>query len=385
MVVIGSYALMKHNFPFRREPKDVDIATTGTEFLENPSPTLKVDKIIFPPELLDMIPTREGYATPDAIYTLKCSHFGWDIKWDKTKADILYLKAKGCKLIPELYHNLKSYWQITNKDLRAGLSLNQGKEEFFTDNVNYVVDHDWLHELVAYPNEPLYTRVLKDGKEVLTDRAKFDKLNKEDQIRLFREEITVIAIERWLINPYYRGNVSWYAAYKLALKKTILTLTKGWATDFILLNLEDFVKPDFSYFKYPIEVLEEKYMTKDYVDGHALINEMVVEYLKCMGPEDYTPEEVEEVQEDFLDNVIGNDWWAQKEREKAFQERGYKYICQEGGGEGGAEACFTVFQWKDKLYKIEYSYYSHHGFDFDDCLERISEVTPVEKTVVVYE
>lgn len=116
--------------------------------------------------------------------------------------------------------------------------------------------HDYLHELVAYPNPPMYTKCLKDGEDVLIDRDKFDLLPFEDQVRMFREEITVIAAERWLINPYWKGKVSWYRAHMLSLQKTVTRLTKGWASEFIVLNLEHFVKPDYKYFKHLIETLK---------------------------------------------------------------------------------------------------------------------------------
>jgi hypothetical protein len=38
---------------------------------------------------------------------------------------------------------------------------------------------------------------------------------------------------------------------------------------------------------------------------------------------------------------------------------GYEHLEKEGGGEGGAEHCYGVFRLKDKIYKTEYSYYSH--------------------------
>jgi hypothetical protein len=56
---------------------------------------------------------------------------------------------------------------------------------------------------------------------------------------------------------------------------------------------------------------------------------------------------------------------------------------QEGGFEGGAESCHTVFSIGDVFYKINYSYYSHHGFDTEYAGAFI--VTPVEQTVVVYQ
>lgn len=60
-----------------------------------------------------------------------------------------------------------------------------------------------------------------------------------------------------------------------------------------------------------------------------------------------------------------------------------EHIGQEGGGEGGSEYCYAVIKVGDKFYKIEYSYYSHQGYDTDDA--ELVEVFPKQKTVTVYE
>jgi hypothetical protein len=61
----------------------------------------------------------------------------------------------------------------------------------------------------------------------------------------------------------------------------------------------------------------------------------------------------------------------------------YEHIYQEGGGEGGAEYCESVFKWKGKYYKITYNYYSYTGYRFDSA--EMGEVFPTEKTITVYE
>lgn len=249
-IIVGSTALKQYNLN-RREPVDLDVWGDSEEALAS----FKGDLVVKPLELLNLVQTNsEGYATPDSIYTIKLSHAVYDIHWDKTKLDILWLKAKGCKVIPELYAYLQEHWKIEhgNKDF---LSLNKTKDSFFDDNVTYVYDHDFLHQLVAYPNLPMYTHVLKDGQEVLIDKEKFFKLPFEQQVQMFREEITVIAAERWMINPRWRGKVSWYKAYMMALRKTVTTLTKGYASAFIVENLEHFVKPKYLPFKHLIETL----------------------------------------------------------------------------------------------------------------------------------
>ena len=115
-----------------------------------------------------------------------------------------------------------------------------------------------LHDLVAYPNPPMYTKALKDGHDVLIDRNKFEALPFEDRVRMFREEIAVIACERWVLNPYWKGNISWYRAHMFSVRKTVTTLTKGYFSYFLVENLEHFVKPKFEYYKNILNTLGGK-------------------------------------------------------------------------------------------------------------------------------
>jgi hypothetical protein len=65
-------------------------------------------------------------------------------------------------------------------------------------------------------------------------------------------------------------------------------------------------------------------------------------------------------------------------------ESGDSFVAveREGGGEGSGEDCHFVFKWNGKHYKLEYSYYSHHGYEFNGALY---EVDPVQKMITVYE
>lgn len=356
-VIVGSTAL-KYFGVNRSEPKDLDV--WGDIVLDDH----KADYKYIPSTLLSLVPIKDDYATPDAIYTIKCSHLGWDNPmWCKHKADILWLKAKGCNLIPELYNVLTAFWkkELGNKEF---LSLDKSKEGFFNDHVNYKFDHDFLHEMVAFPNQPVYNECLRDGNEVLIDKDKFFAMPFNKQVRMFREEISVIACERWLLNNYWKGEVSWFKSYKLSLKKTITNLTKNWACDFIVQNLEEFIKPDFSYFKYVIEQLGDKDMSNvdlsvfdEVADLESSLSQVILGM--CEGNYDYPS--------------------------SPFKEFGYEHLAQEGGGEGGSEDCYGVFKFKGKVYRAEYNYYSYNGYEYDNIVETLREVKPVEKTVVVYE
>lgn len=247
-IIVGSTAL--RHWIEGIKPKDIDIWTD----LDLPKfKGYDIKKI--PTEILQLIEVENTFATLDSLYTIKCSHLGWrNPKWSKHKADILLMEHKGANIIRPLYDALVEFWKVEIDD-KWYLSLDKGKDKFFNDNVEYIHDHDYLHELVAYPNLPMYANCLKNNCEVMIDKSKFDMLSFEQQLRMFREEISVIAIERWLVNPKAKGRYSWTQAYIMALEKTITTLTKNWATEFIVLNLKHFVKPDYSYFKHAEETL----------------------------------------------------------------------------------------------------------------------------------
>ncbi len=349
MIIIGSCAI-KHHIKLFRHPSDVDVMIS----CNMPKPN-NVDIITVSESIYNLVSQHSNgvYASLECVYTIKCSHLMFDTKWDKTKRDIIYLKSIGCELIETLYHELVKYWINTNPP-KFNLSLDKSKKDFFNDFVDYTIDHDVLHELVSYPNKPLYRSLLKDGHEVLLCRNKFDKLEHHEKLQLFREEIAVIALERWIINQS-NGNISWYKAYKFALKKCIISLTKNWARDFIIDNIFELSKPDFNYFNHALTTIKGNYKMSN--ELLSTLEESIENF--CL---------YEFADGDLEDSYLSNN--------------NYEFIHQDGGGEGGTEYCETVFKLNETYYKMEYSYYSHHGYDFDNV--SISEVTPSQKTITVY-
>lgn len=381
MIIIGTTALAKHGIVLR-ESKDIDVMLT--EDSDNMDSAIKkgydivpVNEIVYK-SMCKYITSTTPYATPDMVYTIKCSHLGWsNPSWQKHKKDVLVLKQKGCKLIYPLYLELVDWWKEDLGD-KSFLNLDKSKERFFNDFVEYEYDHDLLHELITHPEPPTYTKCLKDGKQVLIDKSKFDKLDFVEQVNMFREEITAIALERWYLKQYwFDKGMTWMKAYSLALQKTITNLTKGWATDFIVLNLEHFVKPHKEDFDKVIKLLnlEEKYMSKYLGEkGIELVKEM---FTQCLVERQlyYCDIEDEDCLGEFFQELI---------LEGRNKPKDYKFITQEGGGEGGSEDCYAVFQWKDKYYRVDYNYYSYNGYENLD-MEDIYEVFPQERTVTFYE
>jgi hypothetical protein len=399
MLIVGSTALRHHKVVARAN--DLDVWVGESEVYSFPDDFL-VDLKVMPAAIMTLLGNNEGediIATPEQILTIKCSHLGWDIFWWKHVQDVLRLKGLGYKVIPELYEALVAFWKKEHGS-KDYLSLYQTKEEFFQDNVTYIYDHDWLHELVAFPEAPVYTSCLKEGQQVAIDKEKFFAMPFDRQVKMFREEISVIAAERWLISPKVSGKISWERAYQLALKKTCVSLTKNWATDFIVQNIEHFVVPEYSYFEHLLKTVKEgdNIMSKvDITIFKDIAGKLGVEvddliYYMCENDMDsielnsiHPPERNGRNWKDASYRKELDDYSSKREEVINSAIGDYEHLEQEGGGEGGAEYCYGVFRLGDKIYRASYSYYSHNGHEWDGITSTLKEVKPVEKTITVYQ
>tara|TARA_R100000541_G_C1897352_1_gene84070 strand:+ start:86626 stop:87378 length:753 start_codon:yes stop_codon:yes gene_type:complete len=234
-IIIGSTAAQKYSLS-RRTPSDLDMWCDEEIHLRK-----GLDLKIIPRYVIDLVEVdSEGYALPDSLFTIKCSHLGWDNPmWNKHYLDVLFMKKKGCVIQEELFAKLIEYWKEELGD-KSFLSLKQEKEEFFTDHVDYIYDHDLLHEVASSPERPVYEKCLREGESVLIDKEKFFSMEESEQIRMFQEEIHVILFERWVI-PH---GTSWMKAYPWSVRKTITSLTKGWATEYLIRNIDKFYRPN---------------------------------------------------------------------------------------------------------------------------------------------
>ena len=236
-IVIGSRAAQRHIKDFR-SGSDMDVWSSV--------PIPDCDNAVMPPEILEAfedVSKHSGYASLNDLFTIKMSHLSYDIFWHKHLQDMLVFKKHGATYNKPLYALLQNYWRCFHKN-KPYLSLYRTKDAFFDDFVKKDFDHDYLHELVAYPNKPVYSHCLKDGEQVAIDREKFNALPFEQQIKMFREEINVIACERWLIPTREQGTITFSKAYTMSLHKTVTALTKGWASYFICENIEHFLYPN---------------------------------------------------------------------------------------------------------------------------------------------
>jgi hypothetical protein len=161
-------------------------------------------------------------ANIDILYTLKMSHryLKNSPHFAKTMADIHTLRAAGAKIFDEAWLVAR---EAETYDYRHP-KLNRFKEEFFTDDVTYIYDHDSVHRVVAVTEGvPAYTQYMADGAQVMWSKKKFFELPEEVRIAGVYEEAAVLALERAIV-PY---GVPEGVAFPMALKKVCTSITSG--------------------------------------------------------------------------------------------------------------------------------------------------------------
>lgn len=234
-VLIGSKAL-NHHYPEweLKINSDTDYAVDqlvknkhfGIEYLYNPIITERYE--------------GDSIITKDDLTTLKASHLMWNIQFEKHLYHLQFLLKKGNTIDSELFFKLYEFWnEYHSKNKRSDLKMS--KEDFFTNAINYDENqHDEIH-LMLNPT-PIYTKVLKDGAEVELDENKFHNLSFEDKLDFVREEVYVMAWERW-------KDLQFQVAYSKMLKKFIISHCPLFALTFVLENYIELHKPKINYIK----------------------------------------------------------------------------------------------------------------------------------------
>jgi hypothetical protein len=112
---------------------------------------------------------------------------------------------------------------------QQGPNLNQTVENFFDDAVTKVYNHDMLHSLFAYQEQPMYTRLQTDSTKAWCSKELWDDLTHLEQLQCVAEETYVIATERFMVPKDWKYPAK--LAYNKALNKVCTTLCKNWFRD----------------------------------------------------------------------------------------------------------------------------------------------------------
>jgi hypothetical protein len=283
MILIGSRALaLCKPKALRRKPLDFDFVCTQEEFdswMEKNSVKVNPTKvyplhnvhnnvhkmivegatncefeIITPGTSSEMlrdlvVADKESFETPfgivpsfDMLFTIKSTHkyLRNSPHFWKTLADYHIMKHLGATVRPEWqdffkFREKETYWYKHPK-------LNQNKDAFFADDaIQYVYDHDTIHESVARGEKPAYTYYMKDGAQVDCDKNKFfNVVSQEVRLNGVIEEAAVLAIERSLVP--HPGVKTPKEAWTFALSKVCSSITSGWFRAFAYENALEILK-----------------------------------------------------------------------------------------------------------------------------------------------
>ncbi len=217
---------------------EFEMITPGTS-LEMFEKLVKEDHIDTP---LGMIPSF------DMLFTLKSSHkyLKNSPHFWKTMGDYHGMKMSGAKIRPEYM----DFYKLREKETYtyAHPKLNQNKKHFFSDDgLQYVHDHDSIHESVKIYEHPAYTYYQKDGAEVQTSKQKFFDCSRDIRLAGVLEEAAVLAVERSLVP--HPGVLTIDQAWCLAYSKVCSSITSGWFREFAYDNAPEILKL-YSTYKY---------------------------------------------------------------------------------------------------------------------------------------
>jgi hypothetical protein len=120
-------------------------------------------------------------------------------------------------------------------------NLNVKKGEFFNgDGVNYVYDHDSIHEAMKHMEMPAYKYYQDPSSEVSCSQWLFWKCTQYQRLCGVLEEAYVLALERSQIP--FAGTVSPERSFNMALEKVCTSITSGWFREFAWEHYYDVMK-----------------------------------------------------------------------------------------------------------------------------------------------
>jgi len=183
----------------------------------------------------------DTYPPLDVLYTLKMSHrfLRNSPAFLKTMRDIQLMRQHGARIPEYLEH-----WylrRVNETYCYSHPSLNVKKKDFFNgDGVEYVFDHDSIHEVMKHNEHPAYWYFKEDKAEVMCSRMKFDACSEQLKRQAVLEEAYVLALERSQIP--YRGVISPKKSFEIALQKICTSITSGWFREFAWENYDSIME-----------------------------------------------------------------------------------------------------------------------------------------------
>lgn len=183
--------------------------------------------------------------TLDMLFTIKSAHrykkfYNASAGFWKTLCDYHAMKKVGAEIRPEYLEAFKLRETESYAEQKHPV-LNQTKSNFFKDDaVDYIFDHDSIHESQKFFDKPAYKYYARDNSEIFSDKKKFFEC--DDAIRLAGaiEETSVLSIERSYVP--FRGTWAPKKAWMFALSKVASSITSGFFREFVYTNMFDIIR-----------------------------------------------------------------------------------------------------------------------------------------------
>lgn len=172
---------------------------------------------------------------PLGLLLIKRSHLWRDYKFDSHITQyhkfLMPLVEGVCPSLEEQMFYENRLAQTKKEFPQGNPKLNKLNEEFFDDAVPKVYDHDWLHELYAHEEKPMYMKLKRKGKESLAwcEKDLWNGLSQWEKNVCVAEEAYVISTERFLIPSDWQGHPR--ISFLNAMRKICTTLCSGWFRD----------------------------------------------------------------------------------------------------------------------------------------------------------
>lgn len=179
------------------------------------------------------------YPTIDVLYALKLSHrfLKNSPHFIKTMRFIQDYRINRRYNIPI---ELEEWFKIREEETYnyKHPNLKKNKEEFFSnDGVNYIFEHDSIHEAVKLGTIPAYKLAKNNENDVSLSKEKFFNLSKNEQLNTVHEEAYVLALERSLIPSNFKNN--YLESFRTALEKICTSISSGWWREFAWENYDE--------------------------------------------------------------------------------------------------------------------------------------------------
>lgn len=180
----------------------------------------------------------------EILFLVKKSHITKPINWWKHINDYHLLKGIGAdkKLDDHLNEILKLRIAETDKRYPSPKpSLNMPNEKFFGKSqkvVGRTFNHDDLHLVTCFYDEPLHAKMKFDRSKALVEKSLWDAFSYDDKIKAVQEEAFAIALERKVIPAINnQKSIDQTLAFRHAVERICTTLTAGWFREFAIENV----------------------------------------------------------------------------------------------------------------------------------------------------